>query len=97
MSFADTQRRFPSAIAKVIALVVGLALSVSLAGCDAGTVVPTPNRSLTIGATLEPSSMDAWHDTSAAIPQVLLVELLQKRKPVLLAGVRNKARIFRRK
>lgn len=77
MSFADTQRRFPSAIAKVIALVVGLALSVTLAGCDAGTVVPTPNRSLTIGATLEPSSMDAWHDTSAAIPQVLLYNVYE--------------------
>lgn len=41
------------------------------------TTPPTGNRTLKIAATLEPASMDPWHDTAASIPQVLLYNVYE--------------------
>ncbi|HML50918.1 MAG TPA: ABC transporter substrate-binding protein [Propionicimonas sp.] len=61
-------------------LAIVLGISLGLAGC--GTSGPSANSSeptatLVVGATLEPASMDPWHDTAASIPQVLLYNVYE--------------------
>lgn len=59
-------------------------LAVMLAGClllvaaaCSPSGPPTESHTLTVGATLEPPSMDPFHDTSASIPQVLLYNVYE--------------------
>lgn len=62
------------------ALAIALTLSLGLAGCGAGGpggITSEPATTLTVGATWEPAAMDPWHDTSAAIPQVLLYNVYE--------------------
>lgn len=61
-------------------LAIVLAISLGLAGCGAtgpGGMTSGPATTLTVGATWEPSTMDPWHDTFAAIPQVLLYNVYE--------------------
>lgn len=76
---AATSRRSHSRSVKVLAALIGMVLALIAAGCS-----PTPNpspgeplRTLSIGATLEPASMDPWHNTAASIPQVLLYNVYE--------------------
>lgn len=49
-----------------------------MAGCTTtGTPTAQPTHTLTIGATSEPDSMDAWHNAAAAIPQVILYNVYE--------------------
>jgi peptide/nickel transport system substrate-binding protein len=51
---------------------------VMMVGCTTtGTVTEQPAHTLTIGATSEPDSMDAWHNAAAAIPQVVLYNVYE--------------------
>jgi peptide/nickel transport system substrate-binding protein len=78
MSFADAWRRPRSAATKAVALVVGLTLGFGVVGCStSGNATPAPTRNLVVGATFEPSSMDAWHVVGASIPQVLLYNVYE--------------------
>jgi peptide/nickel transport system substrate-binding protein len=79
MIMADSLRRPKSAVAKGVAVILGFALALGVAGCNAGSSVSSgpPERTLSVGATLEPASMDPWHDTSASIPQVLLYNVYE--------------------
>lgn len=78
MSFADRLRLPKSGLVKAIALMLGLTLGFGLGGCTTGNPASTnPTRTLKVGATLEPASMDAWHNTAAAIPQVLLYNVYE--------------------
>ena len=65
MIMADSLRRPKSAVAKGVAVILGFALALGVAGCNAGSPVSSgpPERTLSVGATLEPASMDPWHDT----------------------------------
>ena len=74
----DNQPRRPgrhwpaSALAAVLAGVLLLAST----GCT-GTGAASDVRTLDVGATLEPQSMNPWDDTSASIPQVLLYNVYE--------------------
>lgn len=77
MSNVDWLRRPKSTVIGLVAAVMATALS--LAGC---TTAGSPSSSaelhtLSVGATLEPASMDPWHDTAASIPQVLLYNVYE--------------------
>ncbi len=78
MSFADMPRSSRSLTLAAVGVVVGLVMSMGFTGC-APAAVPTtaPVRSLVVGATLEPASMDAWHNPDASIPQVLLYNVYE--------------------
>ena len=72
-------RRFRSRATKAMAALVGLALTVTLAAC-APAPSPTTSealRTLSIGATLEPASLDPWHNPAASIPQVMLYNVYE--------------------
>lgn len=61
------------------AMAVGIVLLLAVTGC---TGVPNPvasqsARTLRIGASLEPASLDPWHNTSASIPQVELYNVYE--------------------
>jgi peptide/nickel transport system substrate-binding protein len=59
---------------------LGLVLGLVLAACTPATTpsgTAAPARTLSIGATLEPASMDPWHNTAASIPQVLLYNVYE--------------------
>jgi peptide/nickel transport system substrate-binding protein len=76
---AAASRRSRSIPTKALAAAVGLALTLILAACTPAAT-PTPSaalRTLSIGATLEPASMDPWHNTAASIPQVLLYNVYE--------------------
>lgn len=64
-----------------VAALLALALAVVLAACTPSAQSPAgssePERTLSVGATLEPASMDPWHNTSASIPQVLLYNVYE--------------------
>lgn len=62
----------------VVAALMGVLLLLA-AGCGAtGSPTPVePQRTLVVGATLEPASMDPFHNTAAAIPQVLLYNVYE--------------------
>ncbi|PKQ32788.1 MAG: ABC transporter substrate-binding protein [Actinobacteria bacterium HGW-Actinobacteria-2] len=78
MSFADASRRPRSVVIKAVAVVLGLTLGFGLAGCtDGGGATPAQAKTLVVGATLEPASMDAWHNPDASIPQVLLYNVYE--------------------
>ncbi len=71
---AASRRPHSRPVRAMTALMVGV-LAVVLAACtpsDAPSGSGEPVRTLSIGATLEPASMDPWHNTAASIPQVLL-------------------------
>lgn len=55
------------------------AVAVLLTACvpTASTTPTAPQRSLVVGATLEPASMDPFHNTAASIPQVLLYNVYE--------------------
>jgi peptide/nickel transport system substrate-binding protein len=77
MSFADLLGRPKLWTVKAIAVIIGLTLALT-AGCTGGTIASSvPTRTLTVGATLEPASMDPWHDPAASIPQVLLYNVYE--------------------
>lgn len=76
---APSSRRSRSIPTKAQAVAVGLALTLILAACTPAAA-PTPSvaqRTLSVGATLEPASMDPWHNTAASIPQVLLYNVYE--------------------
>ncbi len=76
---ASSRRPHPLAIRSAAAGLV-LVLATVLAACSppaspSGTVAPS--RTLSVGATLEPASMDPWHNNAASIPQVLLYNVYE--------------------
>jgi peptide/nickel transport system substrate-binding protein len=76
---AAASRRSRSIPTKALAAVVGLALTLILAACTPAAA-PTPSaalRTLSVGATLEPASMDPWHNPAASIPQVVLYNVYE--------------------
>ena len=76
---AASPRRSRSIPTKALAAAVGLALTLTLAAC-APASSPSASvalRTLSVGATLEPASMDPWHNTAASIPQVLLYNVYE--------------------
>jgi len=80
------------------ALLLVLALTAVIAGCTPAGQQTTPagdRHTLVVGATLEPASMDAFHNSAASIPQVLLYNVYEtlvkvdsdgKLKPLLAQG-----------
>ena len=66
------------------AMLAGCLLMVIAACSPSGP--PQPQRTLVVGATLEPPSMDPFHDTSASIPQVLLYNVYETLMKVNSAG-----------
>jgi peptide/nickel transport system substrate-binding protein len=78
MSFAELLRHPKSWTIKTAAVLAVASLGIVATGC--GQTTPTtapPTRTLAVGATLEPASMDAWHNTAASIPQVLLYNVYE--------------------
>jgi peptide/nickel transport system substrate-binding protein len=76
---AAASRRSRSILTKALAAAVGLALTLILAACTPAAS-PTPSaalRTLSVGATLEPASMDPWHNPAASIPQVVLYNVYE--------------------
>lgn len=71
--------RRSSASRVVIAGSLATAMMLIVSACTSGPVADTnpPLRTLAIGATLEPASMDPFHNTAAAIPQVLLYNVYE--------------------
>lgn len=60
------------------ALLAGCLLMVAAACSPSGTATsPAELRRLSVGATLEPASMDPFHNTAASIPQVLLYNVYE--------------------
>ncbi len=76
---AASSRRSRSIPTKALSLAVGLALTLILAACTptAAPSTSTATRTLSVGATLEPASMDPWHVNAASIPQVLLYNVYE--------------------
>jgi len=76
---AASSRRSRSIPTKALAATVGLVLTLILAACTpaAAPTTSVAKRTLTVGATLEPASMDPWHNTAASIPQVLLYNVYE--------------------
>ena len=76
---AASPRRSRSNFSKAVAGLVALALTSILAACTPAATPTTsePRRTLSVGATLEPASMDPWHNTAASIPQVLLYNVYE--------------------
>ncbi|MDR0960173.1 MAG: ABC transporter substrate-binding protein [Propionibacteriaceae bacterium] len=62
---------------RVVALVSGALLAVTLAGCSTDSATETPLKTLSVGATLEPDTLDLTTSDSAAIPQVLLYNVYE--------------------
>ncbi len=65
-------RRRGSAVAAVI-----VAMAILLTGCSTASSPSSGNPTLTVGATLEPPSLDPTTNSSASIPQVLLYNTYQ--------------------
>ena len=76
---AASPRRSHSGWTRSIAAAMGLALALVLAACTPPSTPSTaePQRTLSVGATLEPASMDPWHNTAASIPQVVLYNVYE--------------------
>ena len=76
---AVSSRRSHRGPIRALAAVLGLALAIVLAACTPSSPQSTekPLRTLAVGATLEPASMDPWHNTAASIPQVLLYNVYE--------------------
>ncbi|MCC6496817.1 MAG: ABC transporter substrate-binding protein [Propionibacteriaceae bacterium] len=80
MTYADApSRRSRTRATRAIAGLVGLTLTLVLAACTptAAPTATTALRTLSVGATLEPASMDPWHNPAASIPQVLLYNVYE--------------------
>lgn len=85
MTYAAASPRRPrSRSFRTLSTLLGLAMALGLAACTPGTSSPTgsgsepqPERTLTVGATLEPPTMDPWHNPAASIPQVLLYNVYE--------------------
>ena len=76
---AASSRRSRSIPTRTLAVALGLALTSILAACTPAAS-PSPSvaeRTLSVGATLEPASMDPWHNPAASIPQVLLYNVYE--------------------
>jgi peptide/nickel transport system substrate-binding protein len=89
MRFADSQPKAKSAMVRFVAVIMGLALGVGVVGCSGTSLASSSEseRTLVVGATLEPASMDAWHNTAASIPQVLLYNVYETLLKVDSEGV----------
>ncbi len=76
---AASSRRSRSTSTKALAAFVSVALTLILAACSpsAAPTTTAPLRTLSVGATLEPASMDPWHNSAASIPQVLLYNVYE--------------------
>ena len=72
------RRHHPRSV-KGLAVLIGLALAMTLAACAPASTPSASGelRTLSVGATLEPASMDPWHNTAASIPQVLLYNVYE--------------------
>lgn len=84
MTYAASSRRPRSRSIRTLSVLLGLALALGLAACtqaapspSGGGSDPQPERTLAVGATLEPASMDPWHNPAASIPQVLLYNVYE--------------------
>ncbi len=93
MTYAASSRRPRSWSIRTLSVLLGLALALGLAACTPGTSSPTGSgsqpqaeRTLAVGATLEPASMDPWHNPAASIPQVLLYNVYETLVKVDSAG-----------
>jgi peptide/nickel transport system substrate-binding protein len=62
---------------RLVAVLSALAMLMMVGCTTAGTPSEPPGHTLTIGATSEPDSMDAWHNAAAAIPQVVLYNVYE--------------------
>jgi len=79
---AESRRSHSGAAKALVALLAAsmLVLSActpSTAPSGSATTAPAAPRSLKVAATLEPASMDAWHNPAASIPQVLLYNVYE--------------------
>lgn len=78
---AATSRRSHSRFVTAVAGALGIALTLAVAACTPASQTPSgsgePARTLSVGATLEPASMDPWHNPAASIPQVLLYNVYE--------------------
>jgi peptide/nickel transport system substrate-binding protein len=86
---AALSRRSHTRSTKALAALLGLALAMILAACAPASTSPSSSgelRTLSVGATLEPASMDPWHNTAASIPQVLLYNVYETLVKVDSAG-----------
>lgn len=81
MSYAVARpRRSHSRPARWLATLLAATLSLVLAACTPATSPSgstPPARTLSVGATLEPPTLDPWHNTAASIPQVLLYNVYE--------------------
>lgn len=62
---------------RITAVLSAFAVLMTIGCTSAGTVTEQPTHTLTVGATAEPDSMDAWHNPAAAIPQVVLYNVYE--------------------
>nr|WP_300150334.1 ABC transporter substrate-binding protein [Propionicimonas sp.] len=78
---AATSRRSHPRRGRSLAAAISLVLALALAACTPPAQTPSgstePERTLVVGATNEPASMDPWHNVAAAIPQVLLYNVYE--------------------
>jgi peptide/nickel transport system substrate-binding protein len=76
---AASSRRSRTGATRAVAALLGFALTMVLAACTPATSPSSsePQRTLSVGATLEPASMDPWHNVAASIPQVLLYNVYE--------------------
>ena len=83
MTDANSSSRVPNRLLGRGLAAMGLAVMLALAGCTGGggggsTPSETPpEHTLSVAATLEPASLDPWHNTAASIPQVLLYNVYE--------------------
>ena len=79
MTNADSSRRAPDRLIGWGLVAMGLAMMLALTGCTGGASpsASAPVHQLSVAATLEPASMDPWHNTAASIPQVLLYNVYE--------------------
>jgi peptide/nickel transport system substrate-binding protein len=68
--------RFRRAIVSIVAVLAAFVLAACTAAPGASTP-PAELHKLVVGATLEPASMDPFHNTAASIPQVLLYNVYE--------------------
>lgn len=80
MTYAALSRRPHSRSIQGLAVVLSVGLTLILAACSPSATPSStaePVRTLSVGATLEPASMDPWHNAAASIPQVLLYNVYE--------------------
>ncbi|MFZ0528957.1 MAG: ABC transporter substrate-binding protein [Propionicimonas sp.] len=80
MTYAAQSWRPRRGAVKALVAALSLALTLGLAACTQASTPASsaaPVRTLKLAATLEPASMDPWHNTAASIPQVLLYNVYE--------------------